>query len=88
MFLRRNTKIISDQVRVHLTEQFIAQFDAAEIAVQKAVTKQLKLLSLSIRHPSLHAKNTMKEKMSGRRESTAVGDSIFLSKKMFTGLSR
>jgi Txe/YoeB family toxin of Txe-Axe toxin-antitoxin module len=43
-------------MRVHLTEQFLAQFDAAEITVQKAVTKQLKLLSVSIRHPSLHAK--------------------------------
>ncbi len=43
-------------MRVHLTEQFLAQFDAAEISVQKAVTKQLRLLAASVRHPSLHAK--------------------------------
>lgn len=43
-------------MRVHLTEQFIAQFDAAETVVQKAVTKQLRLLAANVRHPSLHAK--------------------------------
>lgn len=43
-------------MRVHLTGQFLAQFEAAEISVQKAVTKQLKLLGVSLRHPSLHAK--------------------------------
>ncbi len=43
-------------MRVHLTEQFLAQFDDAEAAVQKAVTKQLRLLGSNIRHPSLHAK--------------------------------
>ena len=43
-------------MRVHLTGQFIAQFDTAEISVQKAVTKQLRLLAVSIRHPSLRAK--------------------------------
>lgn len=43
-------------MRVHLTEQFIVQFDAAEPAVQKATLKQLKLLAANIRHPSLHAK--------------------------------
>jgi hypothetical protein len=43
-------------MRVHLTEQFIAQFDAAEPAVQKAILKQLRLLKNNVRHPSLHAK--------------------------------
>ncbi len=43
-------------MRLHLTEQFLAQFDDAQPAVQKAVRKQLKLLEAHIRHPSLHAK--------------------------------
>lgn len=43
-------------MRLHLTEAFLAQFDAAEPSVQKAVQKQLKLLASNVRHPSLHAK--------------------------------
>lgn len=43
-------------MRLHLTEQFLAQFDVAQLALQKAVHKQLKLLGADIRHPSLHAK--------------------------------
>jgi mRNA-degrading endonuclease RelE of RelBE toxin-antitoxin system len=43
-------------MRVDLTEQFQAQFEDAELSVQKAVVKQLRLLKQNIRHPSLHAK--------------------------------
>jgi Txe/YoeB family toxin of Txe-Axe toxin-antitoxin module len=43
-------------MRVHLTEQFIAQYDQAQPQIQKAVTKQLRLLKGNVRHPSLHAK--------------------------------
>ncbi len=43
-------------MRVHLTEHFLAQFDAAESNIQKAVLKQLRLLGENVRHPSLHAK--------------------------------
>lgn len=43
-------------MRVHLTGQFIVQFDAAEPSIQKAVLKQLRLLKVNVRHPSLHAK--------------------------------
>jgi len=43
-------------MRLDLTEQFLAQFDHAQPAVQKAVLKQLKLLEANVRHPSLHAK--------------------------------
>lgn len=43
-------------MRLHLTEQFLAQYDDAQPAVQKAVRKQLRLLEQNVRHPSLHAK--------------------------------
>lgn len=43
-------------MKLHLTEQFLAQFDEAELPVQKATVKQLRLLESNIRHPSLHAK--------------------------------
>jgi plasmid maintenance system killer protein len=43
-------------MRLHLTEQFLAQFDEAQPFVQKAVLKQLTLLEANVRHPSLHAK--------------------------------
>ncbi len=43
-------------MRLHLTEQFLAQFGDAQPAVQKSVLKQLKLLEANVRHPSLHAK--------------------------------
>ncbi|MEO8649805.1 MAG: hypothetical protein ABI539_11625 [Acidobacteriota bacterium] len=43
-------------MHLHLSAEFIAQYDDAQPAVQKAVLKQLKLLESNIRHPSLHAK--------------------------------
>lgn len=43
-------------MRLHLCDEFIAQFDDAQPAVQKAALKQLKLLDTNIRHPSLHSK--------------------------------
>jgi Txe/YoeB family toxin of Txe-Axe toxin-antitoxin module len=43
-------------MRVYLTEQFIAQYDAVQPQIQKAVTKQLRLLKNNVRHPSLYAK--------------------------------
>lgn len=43
-------------MRLQLTELFLAQFDDAQPAVQKAVLKQLQLLEGNVRHPSLHAK--------------------------------
>ncbi len=43
-------------MRLHLTARFIAQYDDAQSAVQKAVQKQLKLLESNVRRPSLHAK--------------------------------
>jgi len=43
-------------MRVDLTEQFIAQYDAAQPQIQKAVTKQMRLLKNNVRHPPLHAK--------------------------------
>ena len=43
-------------MHLHLTEQFVAQFDAAQPAIQTAMTKQLRLLEGNLRHPSLKAK--------------------------------
>ena len=43
-------------MRIDLSERFLAQYDATQPAVQKAVQKQLKLLVANLRHPSLHAK--------------------------------
>jgi Txe/YoeB family toxin of Txe-Axe toxin-antitoxin module len=43
-------------MRLHLSARFIAQYDDAQLGVQKAVLKQLKLLESNVRHPSLHAK--------------------------------
>ena len=72
----------NSQVRVVFTEQAIESLKNAPQAVRRAFAKQLRLLVQNLLHPSLHAKKTMNRKISGRRESIAIGASISRSRMM------
>ncbi len=57
------------------TQKATTDYAKAPQEVRKAFQKQLGLLMQNLQHPSLHAKNTVKRRMSGRQESIGTGAS-------------